>query len=148
MIKLNPLYLLILIELSSILAGGLVVFLLKCRKYRTLYQEALKDLMEKKKSQEDLRKTLDPAQNRAPDAGRGAEHIQGQRGTEGADALEALKTKLRSVEDELKSKNHKMELLQLKFSDLEKEYMVLYQQQQSQQQEQPKILQKSANIGL
>ena len=129
----------LLIELSSILACGLVFFLLRSRKFRTLYQDALKDLMMIKQVQEDFRKRLAPTQNRAPDVGRVVEHIQGQRGSEGADELEALKTKLRSVEEELESKNHKMKQLQLKFADLEKEYMVLYQQQQIQQQEQPKI---------
>jgi len=121
------------------LAGGLVVLLLKYRKYRTLYQEALKDLMEKKQIQDELRKKLALAQNGAPDVGISAEQSQGQRGVEGADELDALKTKLHSFEEELKSKNHKMEQLQLKFADLEKEYVVLYQQQQSQQQEQPEI---------
>jgi predicted nuclease with TOPRIM domain len=139
MIKFNPLYLLLLIELSVMLSGGLVVLLVKYRKYRTLYQEALKDLMGKKQIQEELRKKLALAQNGAPDVGSSAEQRQGQRGAEGADELEALKTKLHSVEEELKSKNHKMEQLQLKFADLEKEYVVLYQQQQSQQQEQPEI---------
>jgi predicted nuclease with TOPRIM domain len=139
MIKLNPLYILLLIELSVMLAGGLVVLLLKYRKYRNLYQEVLKDLMEKKQIQEELRKKLALAQKGAPDVGSSAEQIQGQRVAEGADELEALKTKLHSVEEELKSKNHKMEQLQQKFADLEKEYVVLYQQQQSQQQEQPEI---------
>jgi chromosome segregation ATPase len=139
MIKVNPLFLLLLIELSCILAGGLVFFLLRNRKFRTLYQDALKDLMMTKQIQEDFRKRLAPAQNRAPDVGRGVEQIQRQRGSEGADELEALKAKLRSIEEELESKNHKMKQLQLKFADLEKEYMVLYQQRQNQQQEQPKI---------
>ncbi len=139
MIKLNPLYLLLLIELSGILAGGLVVLLLRSRKYRSLYQEVLKDLVGAKQIQEDLRKKLALARNSAPDAARGAEHIQAHKGTEGTDELEVLRTKLRSVEEELKEKNHKMEQLQLKFADLEKEYVVLYQQQQSQQQEQPDI---------
>lgn len=139
MIKLNPLYLLLLIELSGILAGGLVVLLLRSRKYRSLYQEALKDLVRTNQIQEDLRKKLALARNSAPDVAHGAEHIQGHKGAQEADELEVLRTKLRSVEEELKEKNHKMEQLQLKFSDLEKEYMVLYQQQQSQQQEQPNI---------
>ena len=139
MIKLNPLYFLLLIELSIILAVGLVVLLLKYRKYRTLHQEALTDLIKNRQIQEDLHKKLARAQSEAPDVKSGSEQIQGQQGAEGIDELEALKTKLRSAEQELKSKNNKMEQLQLKFADLEKEYMVLYQQQQGQQQEQPKI---------
>jgi predicted nuclease with TOPRIM domain len=139
MIKLDPLYLLLLIELAGILAGGLIILLLRYRKYRSLYQEAMKDLMGTKQIQEDLRKKLALARNGAPDVALGAEHIEGHKGAEGADELEALRTKLRSVEEELKAKSHKMEQLQSKFADLEKEYMVLYQQQQSQQQEQPKI---------
>jgi len=137
MIKLNPLYLLLLIELSIILSGGLVFSLRRFMKYRTLYQEMLKNLKETKRVLADLHKKPAPAQNGAPVA-EGAEHIQGPRGQEGDNELEALKIKLRSAEEELKSKNNKMEQLQLKFADLEKEYMVLYQQQQS-QQEQPKI---------
>jgi hypothetical protein len=138
MIKLDPLYLLLLIELSSILAGGLVVLLLKCRKYRSLYQATLKDLMGTKQMQEDLQKKLALARNAAPDTTPAAEQVQEHKGAEGADEVEALRTKLLSVDEELKAKSHKMEQLQSKFADLEKEYMVLYQQQQS-QQEQPKI---------
>jgi len=139
MIKLNPLYLLLLIELSVLLSGGLIFLLLRFRKYKTLYREALKDLVSAKQLQENLRKKLVLTENGTPNAVLGTEHIQEQRGSEGADELETLRSKLRSIEEELKSKNDKMDQLQLKFSDLEKEYMVLYQQQQSQQQEQPKI---------
>jgi len=139
MIKFDPLHLLFLIELSCLLAGGLVVLLLKSRKYQRLYQEALKDLMGAKHMQEDLRKKLAHARDSASDVAHGADQCQGHTGDAEVDMLEALRTKLNAVEEELKSKNHKMEQLQLKFADLEKEYMVLYQQQQSQQQEQPKI---------
>jgi chromosome segregation ATPase len=139
MIKLNPLYLLLLIELSILLAGGLVVLLLRGRKYRSLYREALKDLVGTKQAQEDLRKKLALVRDGVPAIARNAEHVQGQKSGQEADELEVLRSKLRSVEDELKERNHKMEQLQLKFGDLEKEYMVLYQQQQSQQQEQPGV---------
>jgi predicted house-cleaning noncanonical NTP pyrophosphatase (MazG superfamily) len=135
MIKLNPLYLLLLIELSVILGGGLVVFLLKSRKYISLYREALKDLVGAKQAQEDLRKRLAMARDSVPDIAHKTEQIQEHKGAQEADELEGLRTKLHSVEEELKEKNHKMEQLQLKFADLEKEYMVLYQQQQSQQQQ-------------
>lgn len=138
MIKMDPLYLLLLVELSCILAGCLIILLLRYRKYRSLYQEALKDLSGTKQLQEDLRKKLALARSSTPVAP-AAEQVQEHKGAEGADGVEALRTKLRSVEEELKAKNHKMEQLQSKFADLEKEYMVLYQQQQSQQQEQPKI---------
>lgn len=139
MIKLDPLYLLLLIELSCMLTAGLVILLFRSRKYKGLYQEALKDLLGTKQIQEDLRKKLALARTSAPDAARGAEHVQESKGAGGAEELEALKIKLRSVEEELKEKNHKMEQLQLKFADLEKEYVVLYQQQQQSQQEQPDI---------
>jgi predicted house-cleaning noncanonical NTP pyrophosphatase (MazG superfamily) len=135
MIKLNPLYLLLLIELSVILAGGLIVFLLRNRKYISLYREALKDLVGAKQAQEDLRKKLAAVRVSMPEISHNTAQIQEHKGAQEADELEGLRTKLRSVEEELKEKNHKMEQLQLKFADLEKEYMVLYQQQQSQQQQ-------------
>ena len=47
--------------------------------------------------------------------------------------VEELGTKLHAVERELSEKSHMLEQLQKKFSDLEKEYTVLYQQQQNQQ---------------
>jgi hypothetical protein len=49
-----------------------------------------------------------------------------------AQELETLKTKLFSVEEELRDKSRKLEQLQSKFADREKEYMVPYRQQQNQ----------------
>ncbi len=138
MIKLDPLHLLLLIELSCILAGGFVIFLFRYRKYRSLYQKTLKDLMGTKQMLDDLRKKLALAKSSAPDVAPGAEHKREHLDAEGAKELDELRTKLHSIEEELKAKNHKMEQLQAKFADLEKEYMVLYQLQQS-QQEQPNI---------
>jgi len=136
MIKLDPLYLLLLIELTCIVAAGLVFFLLRYKKFRILYQETLKGLMEAKQARDDLRKRL--TRSVGPDASLGAEHNR-QEDAEGAKGITELRTKLHVVEEELKAKSHKMEQLKTKFADLEKEYMILYQQQQNQQQEQPKI---------
>jgi predicted nuclease with TOPRIM domain len=92
--------------------------------------------MEAKQARDDLRKRL--TRSVGPDASLGAEHNR-QEDTEGAKGITELRTKLHVVEEELKAKSHKMEQLKAKFADLEKEYMILYQQQQNQQQEQPKI---------
>jgi septal ring factor EnvC (AmiA/AmiB activator) len=138
MIKLDPLYLLLLIELTCIVAAGLVFFLLRYKKFRILYQETLKGLMEAKQARDDLRKRLNIARSAGQDVSLGAEYNR-QEDAEEAKGISELRTKLHAVEEELKAKSHKMEQLKAKFADLEKEYMILYQQQQSQQQEQPKI---------
>ena len=58
MIRIDALYLLLLIELSALLAGGIIFFLIRSRKYRALYQQSMKDLGEARQAQEDLRKRL------------------------------------------------------------------------------------------
>jgi hypothetical protein len=117
MIKLNPLYLLLLVELTCIMAGCIVLLLLKYRKYRALLLQALKDLMDNgsgsqggEKQNPDVQNSIQPTEDAAK-----------------------LKLKLADVEKQLQDKGAELTQLQTKFDDLEKEYTVLYQQQQQNQ---------------
>jgi len=130
MITIDPLNLLLLIELCCLLAGGLAYCLFKYKKYRLLYRDTLKTLGGVQESREELQQQLAAAQN----AGTASAGTPAQRAvsTGGAGELEALRTKLQGVEEKLKEKNQKLEQLEAKLAGLEKEYVVLYQQQQSQ----------------
>jgi chromosome segregation ATPase len=133
MIKIDPLYLLLFIELSCILAGGVVFLLIRLKKYRIHYQSTLKDRMEADRPHEELRKPMIIAQGAAPAAAVAEAQKPEPLSADDAKKLEELRTKLHEVEEELSEKNHLLEQLQAKFAGLEKEYTVLYQQQQNQQ---------------
>jgi hypothetical protein len=135
MIKIDPLYVLLFIELSCILAGGVVFLLVRSKKYRILYQSTLKNRMDADQTHEDSRKQMTLAQGAAP-AAAGAEAQKPEPlSADEAKKPEEFRTKLHEVEKELSEKNRLLEQLQAKFAGLEKEYTVLYQQQQNQQAE-------------
>ncbi len=119
MIRIDALYLLLLMELSVLLAGGMVFFLLRARKYRSLYQQSLKDLNEAQHAPSESRRT---PQTPARSAKAVPKEDTGER--------DDLRAKLNSVTEELKTKTDALEQLQVKFADLEKEYLILYHQQQ------------------
>jgi hypothetical protein len=132
MIKIDALYLLLLIELACILTSGVVFLLLRLKKYRVLYQSTLKDRAEADQTHGELREqTAD-----APGATRAAASAEAQKvepfSADDAQKMEELRTKLREVEEELGEKNRLLVQLQTKFANLEKEYTILYQQQQNQ----------------
>ena len=56
-----------------------------------------------------------------------------------AGMMAELEAKLTEMENQLMSKDRKMKALEHQYEDIEKEYMVLYQQQQKQQPQQPDI---------
>ncbi len=61
--------------------------------------------------------------------------VQKSKTVQGEDTgeLDDLRAKLGVAEEELKTKTRHIEELQAKFDDLEKEYLILYHQQQKQQ---------------
>ncbi len=136
MIRIDALYLLLLIELSVLLAGGIIFFLIRSRKYRALYQQSMKDLGEARQVQEDLRKRLS-ASRRSADAQHMPPAPAAQKSKSvppgGTGELDALRAQLNASTEELKTKTGMLEQLQAKFADLEKEYLILYHQQQKQQ---------------
>jgi septal ring factor EnvC (AmiA/AmiB activator) len=139
MIKIDPLYLLLLVELVCLLAGGLIFLLLRYKKYRAMYQSAIKDLVAAQHREQELQKQLVHARESV--AAAPAPAPSGPTATlslQNAQEIDDLKTKLQETEDSLREKKRKLEQLESKFADLEKEYMVLYQQQQN-QQNQPDI---------
>jgi predicted nuclease with TOPRIM domain len=140
MIKIDALYLLLLIELSFILTGGLTFFWLRSKKYRTLYQHCMKDLAEARQTQEELRKKLSSL-NRSTAAAQMPSRSVVQKSKsvpkEDPEELVDLRAKLGAAVEELKTKTSLLEQLQAKFDDLEKEYLILYHQQQKQQADAP-----------
>ena len=138
MMKIDPIYLLLLIELSCILAAGVVFLYLRSRKYKEVYQNTLKDLGGAKRDRETLRKQLAVKERAAETASGPPVQDTAAQNAGNVSDVEELRKKLQDAREELDQKDKKMEALQTKFSDLEKEYMVLYQQQQK-QQEQPDI---------
>jgi hypothetical protein len=136
MITIDALYLFLLIELACILAAGAIFFFIRAGKYRKLYLGGLKELSAVKQAQEGLRKQpvalkSEVAIKPAPPAAvvqnaKTAATPNGQ--------MEDIKKQLLAAETALKDKTEQLAELQVKFTDLEKEYMILYHQQQKQQQ--------------
>jgi len=134
MIPFDALYLLLFIELACMLAAGSVFFYLRTKKFRKLYLGVLKELSASKQVAEDLKKQMvkaagaPAAKPSAPPAPPAPDPIPVDK------RLEEMKKQLGSAETALKEKSEQLDQLQTKFTDLEKEYMILYHQQQKQQQ--------------
>jgi type II secretory pathway component PulM len=138
MIKIDALYFLIIVELLVVFAVGTVLFIVRGKKYLTLYQSSVKDLEVARTELEALRKqpaeiqTAVPPQAAEQDAGLG----------EAADAapameineLENCKIELAALEVQVKEKDKLVKDLQAKLDDVEKEYLILYQAQQAAKQ--------------
>jgi predicted nuclease with TOPRIM domain len=137
MIKIDALYFLLLIELLLVLAVIAVVLLFRGKKVRALYQSIVQEFEQARKTQEELRKQL-------TETGAAAQQPSGPIDTAAASAEEAViaqekfKIELSALEGQLKEKTTKLNDLQAKFDDLEKEYLILYRQQQKQEAENSK----------
>ncbi len=130
MIKIDPLYLLLLMELSCILTGGVFFLLFRIRKCRSQYRDSLKALSVSRQAQENLRKQLATLSNTTP-ASQPVTAVQGSGKTEGKpENLDELLPQINALREQLKEKTGAYEQMQAKFTDLEKEYMILYHQQQ------------------
>ena len=137
MIKINPLYLLLLIELLVIFAG-LVVFLVFRDKKRTLVSQETKQALDTAQAaHRELQKQVAVLSAGASRPGEAAEETAARKtslskaDTSGHDAL---KREVSILEEKLKEKNKLLIELQAKFDSVEKEYLLLYQQQQAQEQ--------------
>jgi len=130
MIKIDALYLLLLIELSCILTGCVVYLLLKNGKYRTNLKNSRKDLRESRQALEELRKQLALLKNCPSTMPSTRATIQQAeaRFQENTTELAALKAELRNVQEKFNGKVQEHTQLQAKFNDLEKEYLILYHQ--------------------
>ncbi len=133
MIKIDPLYLLLLIELSCILTGGIVFLLFRIWKYRNQNQDSLKALSASRQIQEDMRKQLAALRSNTAPTSTPEAVVQGSGKTDGKPGeLEEFRAQVKTLQEGLKEKTGIYEQLQAKFTDLEKEYMILYHQQQKQ----------------
>ena len=133
MINVDPLYLLLLIELLFILGGAAVYFFLRQKKYGALYQNSVKNLEAAANTTRELELRLSQIQ----DAGTSQKQGTGLPETAPlatAQDHENRKIELSICEDKLKEKTRLLVELQSKFDDLEKEYLILYRQQQAQDQ--------------
>ncbi len=107
----------------------MVFFLLRARKYRILYQQSLKDLSEARHAPGESGRNL-PLPGRAPAAPGPVVRKPKPGQKEDTGEHDDLRAKLGAAEAELKTKTGMLEQLQVKFADLEKEYLILYHQQQ------------------
>jgi len=133
MIKIDPLYLMLLMELSCVLTGGIVFLFFRIKKYRNQIQDSLKALSASRQIQEDMRKQLAALRSNRVPTSKPETVVQGPGNTDGKPGeLEELRAQVETLQEGLKEKTGIYDQLQAKFVDLEKEYMILYHQQQKQ----------------
>ncbi len=133
MLSIDALYFLLLMELELVLAAIIVVLVFRGKKFRALHQSIVRELEQERKAQEELKKQLAESHSAAPQpqpAETGGTAPASS--DEAVAAQEKLKIELSAVEAQLKDKTAKLNELQAKFDDLEKEYLILYRQQQKQ----------------
>jgi len=133
MIKIDALYLLLLIELLIILIGTTVFFVLRGKKTMALYKSSTKDAADLKSAQEKLKKELAEAQRNASQSAAGSGDAPAMPKAAAMDH-ENVNLEVTILEEKLKEKDKLLADLQAKFDDIEKEYLILYQQQQAQGQ--------------
>jgi predicted nucleic acid-binding Zn-ribbon protein len=136
MIKVNALYFLLLIEMLVVFAGLVVFLLFRGKKRTTLYREGRAELESAHAAQEDLRKQVAALKTGAAQAAGSEAAAAKNQPAQGADAkeLDACKMEITILEGQLKEKAKQLVDLQSKLDGVEKEYLLLYQQQQAQEQ--------------
>ena len=133
MIKIEALYFLLLIELLLVLAGTTALLAFRGKKFKALYKNSMQNFEKESAALKELQKQLaesgTPVQQ-APEAGAAT-------AAPAADTkkFENCKIELSILESKLKEKTTLLNDLQAKFDDLEKEYLILYRQQQKQEAE-------------
>lgn len=135
MIKIDALYFLLLIELLLVLAGATVFSLVLAKKYSSLYKSGMKKIGGAVHERENLQKqqaevqVIAPLQAAASDEAAVAASAKAE-----TDSIEHEKCKIEVtiLESKLKEKIKLLNDLQTKFDELEKEYFILYHQQQKQ----------------
>jgi hypothetical protein len=138
MIKINALYLLLLIELVVIFAGLVAFLVFREKKRIIIYRESKSELESAHAAKEELQKQV--AALKAGAAQRSVDKevaaAAKNRPAQGVDTkdLDACKMEVTILEEKLKEKTKLLIDLQSKFDSVEKEYLLLYQQQQAQEQ--------------
>ena len=136
MIKIDALYFLLLIELLVVLAVTGVTLFLCLKKLRILHEASLQKLDDADSSMEALQnQQAEQLASSSPDqtTPKVVEALDSGIMMETKEQ-EELKSKVTALEEQLQEKEKRIAALQAKYGDLEKEYMVLYQQQQQSQQ--------------
>jgi hypothetical protein len=137
MIKINPLYLLLLIELLLIFAGLIAFLVFREKKHIIADGEKRRELDTAHAAQVELQKQITTlTAGAARPAAATGETAAGKTPMPKADTSDndALKREVAILEEKLKEKNKLLIELQAKFDSVEKEYLLLYQQQQAQEQ--------------
>jgi hypothetical protein len=133
MIELDALYFLLLIECIVVLAAVALYFVLRSRKYAALYRSVESGVQGDHTAPEEP-----PVQQAAapPPAGHGVPSAEMQASGTREKELEESRAKVSVLEEEVKENTGALKDLQAKFDDLEKEYLILYHQQQAQEKKQ------------
>lgn len=137
MIKINALYFLLLIELVVVFAGLAVFLVFREKKRIVIYRDGKRELDSAHASHEELQKQV--AKLKAGAAQQSTNNdaaVAKTPAVQNVDTKEydACKREVTILEEKLKEKNKLLIDLQAKFDSVEKEYLLLYQQQQAQEQ--------------
>jgi hypothetical protein len=140
MIKINALYLLLLLELLVIFAGLVAYLIVREKKGIILYRENKSELERAHAAKEELQQQVAELKAGAAQAAKRAnkemDAAAKNRPAPGVDTkdLDACKMEITVLEEQLKEKTKLLIDLQAKLDSVEKEYLLLYQQQQAQEQ--------------
>jgi Tfp pilus assembly protein PilE len=130
MIKIDALSYLVFIELMIVVVCASVFFIFRWRKYASLYRSNMKDLEGALLEKDKLQKKLADIHTKAPQQARGVGDEVVVSPAASAKEHENCKIELNILEEKLKEKIKILNDLQAKFDALEKEYLILYHQQQ------------------
>jgi predicted nucleic acid-binding Zn-ribbon protein len=136
MIKINALYFLLLIEMLAIFAGLVAFLVFREKKRIILYREGKKELDSMHAEKEELQKQVAALKAGAapPSANKEGATAKASAAKIDAKDYDACKMEITILEEKLKEKNKLLIDLQAKFDGVEKEYLLLYQQQAQEQQ--------------
>jgi Tfp pilus assembly protein PilE len=132
MIKIDALYYLVFIELMIVVICASIYFIVRWRKYASLYYSSMKDLEAALLEKDKLQKKLAEIRSKAPQQAKGTGDGSVVAQAASAKSQENDKIELTILEDKLKEKNKLLNDMQVKFDALEKEYFILYHQQKKQ----------------
>jgi len=136
MIRIDALHFLLLVELLFALAAIAGALAFRGKKLKALHQGSVQELAQAREAQEQLQKQLAEAGTKMQQPSEAADPAAAPAIPAGdANMHEKCKVELSVVEAKLKEKTTLLNDLQAKFDDLEKEYLILYRQQQKQEQD-------------
>jgi len=139
MIKINALYFLLLIELLAIFAGLIAFLVFREKKRIIIYRESKRELASAHAAKEELQKQMAALKTGAAQQSANGEGATAAKAPPTARIdtkdYDACKMEVTILEEKLKEKTSLLIDLQAKFDSVEKEYLLLYQQQQAQDQQ-------------